>query len=106
MPRLAPKFLNLREIAFVQDQTSAAQFDLLHLMWTAKESLYKAYGMKALDFRAHLQVEAFQWDGRAGTTRGTITKNDYQQHFSLWMEKGELPDGGAYVWTVCAPLAS
>ena len=103
MPRLAPKFLNDREMEFVQDKSVGEQFDLFHLFWTAKESLYKAYGIKALDFRAHLHVEPFDWDGSTGIAQGLIIKNDYRQRFRLWMEKNVRPDGLAYVWTVCAP---
>ena len=29
----------------------------LHLIWAAKEAMYKAYGRRQLDFRKHLQVE-------------------------------------------------
>ncbi len=103
MPRLAPKFLNEREMEFVQAKSMEEQSDLFHLFWTAKESLYKAYGIKELDFRAHLHVDPFDWDGNTGTTQGLIIKNDYQQRFRLWMEKDVRPDGLAYVWTVCAP---
>ncbi len=104
MPRLAPKFLNFREMQFVQAQSLADQFVLLHLFWTAKESLYKAYGIKELDFRAHMQVEPFIWNGKKAVTTGNIVKNDYQQHFQLWMEQNECPDGRPYVWTVCKSI--
>lgn len=106
MPRLAPKFLNLDEMEFVQDHHKAEQFILFHLFWTAKESLYKAYGIKELDFRAHLQVAPFVWNGTECMTIGRIKKNGYDQSFRLWMEKKERPDGSPYVWTICAPLES
>ena len=106
MPRLAPKFLNLREMEFVLDHPFPEQFVLFHLFWTAKESLYKAYGIKELDFRAHLQVEPFVWNGRETITTGRITKPGYDQNFRLWMEKNDCPDGTPYVWTVCAPLGT
>jgi len=101
MPALAPRFLNTREMEFLKNHSADHQFDLAHLFWTAKESLYKAYGMKELDFRKHLWVEPFDWDGYTAIALGTVIKNDYQQGFRLWMEKNELPDGRACVWTVC-----
>ncbi len=104
MPRLAPKFLNFRELEFIRDHTYADQFILQHLLWTAKESLYKAYGIKELDFRAHLQVDPFVLLSGKMTTTATIIKDNYRQHFQLWMEKNECPDGTPYVWTVCTPL--
>ena len=106
MPRLAPKFLSLNEMEFVQDHPRAEQFILLHLFWTAKESLYKAYGIKELDFRTHLRIAPFVWTGREVVTTGSINKNSYHRHFRLWMAKSECPDGTPYVWTVCAPLES
>ena len=106
MPRLAPKFLNFRETEFIRDQPRREQFVLQHLFWTAKESLYKAYGIKELDFRAHLEVAPFVWNGTEAMTIGHIRKNTYDQSFRLWMKSEERPAGSEYVWTVCAPLES
>ena len=101
MPRIAPKFLHLEEAAFVQNFPKPTQFDLFHVFWTAKESLYKAYGLKELDFRAHLRVDPFNWaDGFARAT-GWIRKGEFQQAYQLHFEKTEMTDGGAFVWTVC-----
>ncbi len=108
MTRLAPRFLNLPEKEFVEKHSTEHQFDLVHLFWTAKESLYKAYGIKELDFRQHIFVAPFDWDGRSAATTAAIIKNDYHQEFQLWMEKNEMADGRAYVWTVCnqVPITS
>lgn len=103
MPRLASKFLNLEEEEFVASHAASTQFDLLHVFWTAKESLYKAYGLKSLDFRAHLRVEPFEWREHRGATRGWVEKNDFRQAYQLQFEKIILPDSGELVWTVCLP---
>jgi len=103
MPRLASKFLNLEEEEFVANHSAPMQFDLLHVFWTAKESLYKAYGLKALDFRAHLRVEPFEWNENRGTARGWVEKNNFRQAYQLQFEKIILPDSGELVWTVCLP---
>ncbi len=103
MPRIAQKFLHVEEATFVQQFPQAIQFDLLHVFWTAKESLYKAYGLKELDFRAHLRVDPFQWSGFSAETTGWIRKGDLQQPYRLYFEKTELANGGAFVWTVCLP---
>ncbi len=104
MPRLAPKFLNLKESKFVQKHTASAQYDLFHVFWTAKESLYKAYGLKALDFRAHLRVEPFKWKENTGTAKGWVEKDNFRQSYRLHFEKIFLPgDAGELVWTVCLP---
>jgi 4'-phosphopantetheinyl transferase len=101
MPRLAPKFMREEEARFTEGHSIAEQFDLLHLHWTAKESLYKAYGLKALDFRAHLRVEAFMWNGKNGDTRAWIEKDAYRQSFQLHFAKYEPETGPPVVWTVC-----
>lgn len=103
MTRLAPKFLHLEEEQFVAGRTESERFDLLHVLWTAKESLYKAYGLKELDFRAHLRVESIDWNDGRGTGRGIVEKNAFRETYRLLFEKIEVPDAGALVWTVCLP---
>ena len=106
MPRLASKFLNVEEEEFVASHSAPEQFDLLHVFWTAKESLYKAYGLKALDFRAHMRVEPFKWEENAGTAKGWVEKDNFRQAYRLHFEKIFLPgDAGELVWTVCLPSA-
>lgn len=103
MPRLAHKFLNFREGAFVHTHAAADQFDLFHVFWTAKESLYKAYGLKELDFREHMHLEPFSWENGAGRARGWVVKENYRQAYLLHFEKVQLPDSGHFIWTVCLP---
>ncbi len=103
MPRLASKFLNLEEEKFVASHSAPTQFDLLHVFWTAKESLYKAYGLKALDFRAHLRVEPFEWRENRGAARAWVEKSDFRQAYRLQFEKVSLPESEELVWTVCLP---
>lgn len=105
MPRLAPKFLHESEDRFIRQFDPAAQFDLMHVFWTAKESLYKAYGLKELDFRADMRVEPFEWTGDGAKAAGHIRKGDFDQAYRLHFEKAGLPEPqtGAFVWTVCLP---
>ena len=105
MPRLAPKFLHPEEDDFVRQHDPGAQFDLLHVFWTAKESLYKAYGLKELDFRAQLRIDAFEWSGQSATALGRIRKGDFEQTYDLYFEKTQLSETAseAFVWTVCVP---
>lgn len=104
MPRLAYKFLNAEEETFVASHSKSVQFDLLHVFWTAKESLYKAYGLKELDFRAHLHVEPFEWKDNHGSARGWVAKSDFRQAYHLQFEKTALSENsGELIWTVCLP---
>jgi len=102
MPRLASKFLHQEEDRFLRSFPQATQFDLMHVFWTAKESLYKAYGLKELDFRGHLRLDPFEWSGLSADTTGWVRKDTFQQAYRLHFEKAVLPAAaGAFVWTVC-----
>jgi 4'-phosphopantetheinyl transferase len=101
MPRIAPKFLSEAERSFVQSFPPAVQFELFHLYWTGKESLYKHYGLKALDFRGHISLEAVQWDGQQGDATGFIQKDDFKQAYHLEFGRVELPSEQALIWAVC-----
>jgi phosphopantetheinyl transferase len=101
MRRIAPKFLRPEEAAFIASFDEAQQFELLHLYWTAKESLYKAWGLKELDFRKHLSVTDLNWDGQSGRAEGKVEKNEYLQLFSLVFGKMMLPDDQTLIWAAC-----
>lgn len=101
MPRIAAKFLGTAEAIFVKNFPDSVQFELFHLYWTAKESIYKTYGLKALDFRQHIFVNDLEWDGRAGSATGIVRKNEHESHYKLRFGKAELDSGGALVWAVC-----
>ncbi len=100
MPRIAAKFLGPSEADFVAGFSESLRFELYHLFWTAKESLYKTYGIKALDFRKNIFVNHVTWDGAAGSATGGIKKNDFRQHYQLRFGKVNL-EAGALIWAVC-----
>jgi 4'-phosphopantetheinyl transferase len=106
MARLAPKFLSAEETAFSAAGPESRRLDLQHIFWTAKESLYKAYGLKELDFRGHLFLDPFEWDGRRGESSGRVEKGAVRQDYRLIFEKLPLPDAGSLFWTVCLPATS
>ena len=51
--RIAHKFLNLEELHAIPPELVT---DVLLIQWGAKESLYKAYGRKSLEYREHIRV--------------------------------------------------
>lgn len=51
--RLAHKFVGATEWPQL---TEAEELVQLHLIWSAKEAMYKAYGRRRLDFKQHLSV--------------------------------------------------
>jgi phosphopantetheinyl transferase len=106
MPRISHKFLNEPEQVFVESRPLSEYIDLLHLFWTAKESLYKAYGLKELDFRKNMLVENIQWDGQNGEGLGKVEKGDFLQEFQLIFSKIILPDEREMITAVCQGLQS
>lgn len=104
MPRIAPKFLNEAEAEAVGKTKGSGMLDALHLMWTAKESLYKAYGKKGLDFRRHIFVRGLHWEGHSGTAQGSVEKDKLRLEFQLCFGKTELPqDGTPLFWAIARP---
>lgn len=102
MPRIAPKFLSTAEAAFIAQHNSPQfQFELFHLYWTAKESIYKHYGLKALDFKAHIVIEALQWDGDTGGAVGRIAKYGQEAQYALKFGKVRIDEAQTLIWAVC-----
>lgn len=84
--KIAHKFLRAEEKNCLQ----AANFlEHLHVFWGGKEALYKAYGKKGLDFRAHIFMQPFVYSDQGGTLKGSVIKDDYNQNFTLTYEKIE-----------------
>jgi 4'-phosphopantetheinyl transferase EntD len=87
--RLAPKFMNEAEAAVVVPDPRDWLI-YLHLLWGAKEALYKAHGRRKLDFRANLHVRAPDFSATGGEATGVIRENGKENHFTiryqLWEE--------------------
>ncbi|MEQ8706083.1 MAG: 4'-phosphopantetheinyl transferase superfamily protein [Phaeodactylibacter sp.] len=80
--RLAKRFLNKAEL----DQLHAAapeRLFQLHVLWGAKESLYKAYGRRQLDFCQHMKVGPINASLKRGTIYGQVHKAEYRQDFCI-----------------------
>ncbi len=101
MPAIAHKFLNDSEKEFMESRPLAEYLDLLHLFWTAKECLYKAYGLKELDFRKNMLVEKILWDGQNGQAVGSVKKEGFLQNFQLIFSKIILLDDREIITAVC-----
>lgn len=84
--RLAPRFMRPEETQCLQ-----APFDLehLHVFWGAKESLYKAYGRRRLDFLEDIRVTPFTFQPAGGETTGSVIKDGEQFDFRIRYEMME-----------------
>ncbi|THH39932.1 4'-phosphopantetheinyl transferase family protein [Neolewinella litorea] len=78
--RLARRFVRPDEAAMLRQPHELHQ---LHLIWSAKEALYKAYGLRQLDFRENLYVDLGEYDPDQGIARGRLTTDDLSKDFDL-----------------------
>lgn len=78
--RLAPRFMGVAENAQLTD---ANRLIFQHLVWSAKEAMYKAYGLREVDFRAHLFVDLEGIPLEKGQTTGELIKDDLHLKYQL-----------------------
>jgi phosphopantetheinyl transferase len=101
MQRIAPRFLHPEERNFVEKHSKDAQFDLIHAFWTAKESMYKAYGLKALDFSDHIRLLPFEWQPAGSKAQGFVEKDGLRLDFDLQLQKMPLAQDQALLCCTC-----
>ena len=69
--RIQGKFIGEEERSRIgHDPTSS----VLHLAWSAKESMFKLYSRGEIDFKKHLHVDLPEAIDRYGIVKGTISK--------------------------------
>ncbi len=94
---MAHRFVGLEEAAQLQEPYALTQ---LHLIWAAKEAMYKAYGRRQLDFRQQLLVDLADYTVGRGTTRGRILLDDRSLAFHL-----EYREYAGYVLVAAVEIA-
>jgi len=77
--RIAHKYVNTDEKAFINNRF---HLSYLHLIWGAKESLFKAYGRKNMDYKKDLNILPFRYL-KNGRFVGNIYKKDYDHQFQF-----------------------
>jgi len=78
------KILNIRAKFLCESELEDAGDDVEKLMiyWGAKESLYKIYGIKTIDYKHNLQIESF-FKQDSGFLIGTIHLNNNIKTFEI-----------------------
>ncbi|MEM1322890.1 MAG: 4'-phosphopantetheinyl transferase superfamily protein [Bacteroidota bacterium] len=83
--RIAHKYMRPEEMDSLQ---AATRLEQLHVYWGAKEALYKAYGRRQLDFKAHIHIQPIaDYRPEGGQGQGCIIKGDYRADFDLYYEQ-------------------
>ncbi|KAA3637897.1 MAG: 4-phosphopantetheinyl transferase [Bacteroidetes bacterium] len=85
---VAMRVMRPEELSCIDEAT---RLEHLHVLWGAKECLYKAYGRKQLDFRQHILIDPFTYQKAGGSCTGTVRKASFEMHFNLnyRIEKGD-----------------
>jgi phosphopantetheinyl transferase len=78
--RIERKFMRIEESNCL---SAKYRLEHLHVFWGAKESLYKAYGKRELEFREHIIVAPFDYDLSKGITKGQVQKADFCESYAI-----------------------
>ena len=79
---VASKFLNERERDFAGDD-----LDVLSILWSAKEVLYKIHGRKRLTFKHHLSIQPFEKNHDSPINCSIVFDQDHFQSYQLKFQK-------------------
>lgn len=79
--RIRHKFVSEDEDLYIDESNSNVG---LHIIWGAKESLYKAYGKRGLGFISNMSVWSLDASKSEGRFKGKVHKDDYEQEFDLF----------------------
>jgi 4'-phosphopantetheinyl transferase len=81
--RVKHKFTRDDEFFFLQQEKES---EMLTVIWSAKETLYKYYGKKELDFKLHLKIEPFSYLQSLFELIGIIEKEDLYERLPITVE--------------------
>ncbi len=79
--RIERKFMREEESACLSENNEIPH---LHVFWGAKESLYKAYGKREIDFKKHLLVTPFDYNLDKGSTQALVQKGDFSASYTIY----------------------
>jgi len=84
--RIAHKFISKEEALRIDELYLQ---DYYHIFWGAKEAMYKAYGLKKLEFRHNMHLFPFIVSGRDIELKGYVDKGAIHQQYDLWVHRLE-----------------
>ncbi len=83
--RIARKFVSEMENDYISIHDNT--IDYHHVLWGAKESMYKAYGRRKVEFRDNLFVDSFVYHPKGGHITGRVQMPDYEGDFDIYYSK-------------------
>ena len=82
--RIQHKFISDKESQYIESKDNSLEY--YHLLWGSKESMYKAYSKKELDFRKNMYVYPFELFDSKLEFSGKVEKGDIRQEYDLYYE--------------------
>lgn len=76
--KIKSKFLNANELRFVNAQMVSKRLDILNVLWSAKEAMFKWYALGEVDFSDMMQTFPFMLNGQ-GEIHAAFLKGDFQE---------------------------
>ena len=83
--RIARKFVSKTKADYICIHENTVDYH--HILWGAKESMYKAYGRRKVEFRDNLFVNPFVYQSKGGHITGSIKMPDYKGDFDIYYTK-------------------
>jgi phosphopantetheinyl transferase len=83
--KIKHKFLHPDELAFVNSHATDHSVDLLTLLWSAKEAMFKWWGRGEVDFSEVMRTAPFVLKN-TGTLDGAFQKDDFRKQLTLYYE--------------------
>lgn len=75
------KFVSPVESTYINNQNELLSY--YHILWGSKESMYKSYGKRELDFKKHMHVYPFEIFDSKIEFVGKVEKNNECQFYNL-----------------------
>ncbi len=80
--RISRKFCNSDEL-LLEPQEKESQLLFYHIIWGAKECIYKSYGKKKVDFRKHMTISDIEQNLESGTAKGKINMDSFNASYHI-----------------------
>lgn len=80
--RISRKFCNSEELRAEPSDTDE-QLLFYHIIWGAKECIYKSYGKRKVDFRKHMIITEIENNLESGTAKGAINMDTYKATYHI-----------------------
>jgi phosphopantetheinyl transferase len=82
LEKIKHKFLHPEELRFVNSRLHTEQLNLLSILWSAKEAMYKWYGAGSVDFTEMMRTFPFRLQ-REGNIEAAFMKGAFQKKLLL-----------------------